>query len=171
MKLYEISATLLEIEQRIADVEDGESTASLEEALADWSDEFATKMTSVAGLIQTLQVEADAQKEIIKRRQAAAKSLEGRIERLTRYAMGAMKATGMLDIMTPEIRVRIKLGSGHVEIDDEALVPSDYRLFVPSTWTLDKASLRADLLAKKKAGEATVVPGAHLGYSEKLEIK
>jgi len=171
MKLYEISSTLLRIEQRIADAEDGESTLPLEEALSDWSDEFASKMTSIAGLIQTLQVEVNAQKEIIKSRQAAAKSLENRIDSLSRYAMNAMKATGILDVNTPDIRVRIKLGSGHVEIDDETLIPEDYRLFVPSSWSLDKAGLRADLLAKKKAGEPTLLPGAHLGYSEKLEIK
>jgi hypothetical protein len=76
-----------------------------------------------------------------------------------------------VEIKTDEINVRVKFGPGHVEIDDEAKIEGDFKLFVPSAWVIDKSAMLAALRAKKKAGESPVIPGAHLGISEKLEIK
>jgi hypothetical protein len=173
MKLYEISQKLLEIEQRLAETESTqeERVAALHEALADWNDAFESKVQSIAGLVETLAVEAEAQKAIIKRRQQSVKSIEARIASITSYCIQMMKMSDNLTIKSAEMSVRVKFGPGHVEIDDEAKIEGDYKLFVPSAWAIDKVAMLAALRAKKSAGEAAVIPGAHLGISEKLEIK
>lgn len=169
MKLYEITQTLLDIEARIAASEGG--SEALDEALKDWDVEFQEKIVNLAGLMDTLKAEQEAVATVIKRRQEYAKSLGARIASLEAYTMKCMEAVQRTEVKTPDILVRIKTGTGAVEVTDPSKLPSDYRLFVPSSWDVDKAGIRAALLAKKKVNEPTEMPGAHLVFSKKLEIK
>lgn len=173
MKLYEITSTIAHI---LADVEqaeeagDAERLEALGEALADWSGDLNAKVCAIAGLREELLAEANARKDVIKRQQDLVKALEKRAEWLTSYAIAGMHAAGCIDINTPEMRVRLKVGTGAVEVTSEDDIPAIFWREVPATKTVDKSDLRAALLLMKKNGATPELPGARLVFNESLKV-
>lgn len=172
MKLYEITST---IDKIVSDLEQAEESGdqhridSLKEAMDDWTGDLESKVVGIVATRESLLAEADAIKVIIKRQQARVKALEARAEWLEGYVIGVMKQAGKNDIKTPEMRVRISVGTGAVEITDPTKLPDRYFHTVTSV-ELSKTELRAELLELKKAGKPPVIEGAHLVFNEKLKI-
>lgn len=172
MKLYEITST---IDRIVSDLERAEESGdqhlidALNEAMGDWSDDLNNKVVGIAAMRETLLVEAEAIKAIIKRQQARVKALECRAGWLESYAIAGMHQAKCSDINTPEMRVRISVGSGAVEITDPTKIPEKFFHTVSSV-ELSKAELRAELLKMKDEGKPAEIEGAKLVFAEKLKI-
>jgi hypothetical protein len=173
MKLYEITST---IDHIMADVEQAEAdgdTARLEalgEALSDWTGDLDAKICAIVGTREELLVEASARKDVSKRQLDRANALEKRAAWLESYAISGMHAAGRNDIDKPEMRVRLKVGTGAVEVTREDDLPAIFWREIPATKTVDKAELRAALMIMKNKGETPVLPGARLVFSESIKV-
>ena len=173
MRLYEITRTIASIMEDIEDAEfDGDESrlSALGEALEDWGADLNSKICAIAGMREELLAEASAIKDVIDRQQARAKALVKRAEWLTTYALAGMHAAGCSDINTPEMRVRLKTGTGSVEVINEDDVPAIFWREVPATKVVDKSELRAALLNLKKNGATPELPGARLVFNESLKV-
>ena len=172
MKLYEITSTLKNLMDNLEfamETGDENRVALLSDALGDWQDSFEDKIVAIAAMRESLLVEAGAIKDIIKRQQARVKALDARAEWLESYAIAGMHQAGKTDVNTPEMHVKISVGTGAVEITDPTKIPEKF-FHVVSSVELSKSELRDALLALKKAGEPPMVDGAHLVFNEKLKV-
>lgn len=173
MKLYEMTSEYIEIGRLLEQAEE-EGNVNAIEALAIAIDEIDedmdAKLLSIAKLVESYRAEAAAIKEVAARQAKRAKAAEGRADWLAKYAMAAMKRTGHTKIVSPELTMRVKVGTGAVEITDEAAVPEGFWQ-TKTVREISKADLRTALMAMKDAGSDGVLPGARLVFNEKLEIK
>lgn len=173
MKLYELSSTVMSIMASIEDTQESgeEPSQALAEALADWTDDLQSKVINIAGFRESLLAEAEAIKAVAKRQQARAKALEIRAEWLEQYVVDAMRAAKITEAKSPQMLVRVKAGTGSVEIDDESLIPGEFWKVIPETKVVSAAEVRKALLAKAQNGEAPVIAGARLKFNYRLEVK
>ena len=172
MKLYEITSTISKILSQFEQAEeDGDERRieSLKDAMDDWTGDFTEKIVAIASVRESMLVEANAIKDIIKRQHARVKALEARAGWLESYAISGMHQAGKTDVNTPEMRVKISVGSGAVEITDPTKIPEKFFHVVTSV-ELSKSELREALLDMKKAGEPPIMDGAHLVFNEKLKV-
>jgi hypothetical protein len=173
MKLYELTGTIARI---MADVEQAEAdgdSAKLEalgEALSDWGDDLNAKVCAIAGMREELLAEASAINDVAKRQQDRAKALEKRAAWLETYAIAGMHKAKCNDINTPEMRVRLKTGTGAVEVVEESKIPPAYLIAIPATTAVNKAAIRAELLKMKAAGNSPELPGCRLVFNESLKV-
>lgn len=170
MKLYEMGAQYAEIEKLLEQAEDESAIEALTIALDDMDEDLDEKLLSIGKLIESHRTEAAAIKEVADRQAKRAKQAIARAEWLEQYAMRTMKATNHTKIVSPELTMRIKRGSGAVDVFDAAAVPSQF-IKVVEVREVSKADLRQTLLGMEAQGVDPVLPGARLVFNEKLEVK
>ena len=126
--------------------------------------EFESKALAVAAFIGNLELEASAVREVEDRMTRRRKALEGRAESLREYLHIHMQRLKVQEVKSAEITVKIKRNPPRVVIDNEALLPDDYKE-VELTLKVRKQ------LVQKALGEGRTVPGAHLESSTRLDIR
>jgi len=175
MKLYEMGLQYTEISRLLEEAEGADNanaTEALTIALDEIDEDMDAKLLSIAKLVESYRAEAAAIKEVAARQAKRAKAAEGHADWLANYALATMKRTGHLKIVSPELTMRLKLGTGSVEVFDEARVPDQFWR-TKEIREIDRAGLRDALLAFHKAGTTSdfTVSGARLVFNEKLEIR
>lgn len=173
MHLYEMTATMAKLADRLEaanEAEDEHAAEAMQNALDELDEDVDAKLLSIGKLIEHFRAQAAAIKEVAARQSKRAKAVEGKADWLERYALNAMKATGHTKIVDPELTLRLKVGTGSVEISDIDKLPEQF-VRVKEVREADKAAIRDLLLKKKEVGEAPEIEGARLVFNEKLEIK
>jgi hypothetical protein len=154
-KLYELVGgyrSLLEM----ADSETGEGFLEVLETLSDAID---NKVESCAKVVKNLQADMAVLKAEEERLSIRRRSVENNIDRLKTYMQESMTAAEKQKIKTALFTVYIVAGRDKVEVDDEALVPVEYRK-EPTPPPIDRKAILEALQAGKK------VPGARLGLTD-----
>jgi hypothetical protein len=126
--------------------------------------EFESKALAVAAFIGNLELEAAAVREVEERMTRRRKALEGRAESLREYLHFHMQRLNMQVVKSAEITVKIKRNPPRVVIDNEVLLPDDYK-------ELELTLKVRKQLVQKALGEGRTVPGAHLEASTRLDIR
>lgn len=118
---------------------------------------IADKVSNGIGLIRSLENVRDGLDAEIKRLQIRKKSVEGNICNIKEYYLQNLSSIGAKKIVTPRGNMTVaKVGGKQpLTIDDEALVPSDFKIPV-TTYKVDKEKIRASI------AKGETVPGAHL---------
>ena len=171
MKLYEMSAQYREIERLLDGAEGEDAIEALTIALDELEEDIDGKLLSIGKLIESYHAEAAAIKAVADRQAKRAKAATRSAEWLEEYALRTMRATNRPKIVSTELTMRIKRGTGAVEITDESAIEERF-VDVVTSRVVRKADLRTALLAMKGDGdESPALPGARLVFNEKLEVK
>jgi hypothetical protein len=126
--------------------------------------EFENKALAVAAFIGNLELEAAAVHEVEDRMTKRRKALEGRAESLRGYLHFHMERLELKQLKSAELTVKIKRNPPRVVIDNETLLPDEYKE-VELKLTVRKS------LVQKALGEGREVAGAHLEASTRLDIR
>jgi len=160
MQLYKIDAALMNLVENADPVTgeiDGEALASLTLAKEE-------KQLHVAQFIRHLDNELEVIDKEISRLQSMKKTSEARQEWLRNYLKKFMDIDGRTELNFTTFKAKIKENPGAVVIDDEDLIPEEYKSS-KTVVSISKATLKIPLTA----GES--IPGCHLEKTTRLEIK
>jgi hypothetical protein len=170
-KLYEISneytSVMDAIEQLFEthpDLDEASKLAIIEENLAGVQQSFDDKAFAIGGLIQNLKLEHSNVKELQDRFTKRAKGLEKTISQLSDYLLAQMQAVNRPKLANAWLTLQIRTNPCRVIIEDEALLGDEFKLR-ETIIKINKTAISEQL----KAGSN--VPYAHLGQSQRLEIK
>lgn len=163
--LYELTAsTIAHIDSLMQESHIDELPEEIRKALFDSIAQDATaKQLNVAAYILNLESDVKQMKDYIEAMNDRKKSAESKIERLKGLLSWSMQALAINETKGPEFTIKLKDGSGRVEVDNEALVPSRYKISQPDK--ISKEAIRDDLKKGVK------VDGARLVIDKKLTIK
>lgn len=162
--LYVIAAEYQSAVARLADLDLDEQTFA--DTLESLSGDLENKSVNAAMFVKSLEATAASIKIAEGQMAARRKSIEARAERVLEYIKDNMIATGITKIECPYFKLSIRDNPASVVIDSPNLIPAEYMLQAePPPPAADKRAI-ADVL--KAGGD---VPGAHLQYGQRLEIK
>ena len=169
MKLYELSTQYREAvnvfeDIDLSDLSEEQQHQLINDTLEPIEDDFKTKALSIGSYIANLDLEAEALKTMEKRIEQRRKANERKVNWLKDYLHNEMKAINLLSIKDSQISLNIRKNPGRVIIENERLLPEDYK--EAQTTILIRKSLIADAL---KAGQT--VPGAVLRNGTRLDIR
>jgi hypothetical protein len=166
MKLYELTDEYKIAEQELNEmlyndqIDEGTVTNTLE-SLRGGIEEKAKNIAMYVGNIEST---AKAIKEQEKLMKARRERLESQAKSIRDYLKSKMDECEIHKIECPYFAMTIKSNPARLVIDDEQLIPSDYKVEVV-TVAIDKSSIKSLL----KNGE--LVDGARLERGTRLEIK
>jgi hypothetical protein len=124
------------------------------------------KAVAVAALSRNLDATAEAVRQAAKAMLERADRIERRAESIKSYLLFNMQAAEISRVECDWFTLTVRKNPPAVVIDDESQIPAQYIVQPPPPAARpDKAAISRAL----KAGED--VPGAHLTYSDRLEIK
>jgi hypothetical protein len=162
--LYQIAQQYRADLEALAELDIDDETAR--DTLEGMQGELQDKLRAVIAYSLELDIAAAGAADAEKRIAARKKALEQRRDWLRRYALDAMRATGLPEIGTDEWHAKPAKTPGRVIVDDESLIPQTYmRTPEPPPPQPDKTAIAAAL----KAGAA--VPGTRLESGFRLAIK
>lgn len=163
MKLYEIS------EQYHIALSELQESGLPEQAIADTLEglkgDIEVKAKQVAAFIANRQAEIDAVKEASKKLAERAKTEQANVDGLINYLKYNMEASGITEIRSTELVLKIKKNPHSLIVDNEDSAPIEYKKLIPERYELDKAKVKKAL----KDGEE--ITWAHLEQKTRLEIK
>jgi uncharacterized protein Yka (UPF0111/DUF47 family) len=162
--LYEISSTYLAALSALTDPEQDIDAQTISDTMEGLDGTFEDKAINVAKYIADLEHQADGIREAAKRQKARYESLENKADRLRRYLLDNLQATGKTNINAPDIAVSVAKTPARVVVDDEQMIPTDY-FRKKVTEELNKTKLKEAL----SAGQS--IPGAHLETGFRVSIK
>ena len=159
MNLYEVIA---EIELIYLNVdEDGMLTDEAMEQLQNLAIDEQSMVEGVACKIKNLNAEAKALREEEKALAERRKSKENAAEKSKAYLQNVLILKGLKKYETPRAVVSLR-NSEAVSIDDDSLIPEDYKTYEPK---ISKTQIKEAI----KAGRE--VPGAKIVANQSLQIK
>ena len=162
--LYVLAGEYQEAAQRLSDTDLDEQTIA--DTLEGLRGDLEVKATNVAMVVRNMQATADAIKQAEQDMKRRREAIEHRAERLERYLLDNMKATGISRIDSPYMVVSIHKSPPRVVIDAESQLPAVYWRQKPAPPPEpDKEAI------KQAIKEGAEVPGAHLEQGEHLSIK
>jgi hypothetical protein len=162
--LYQIAQTYRADLEALAELDIDDETAR--DTLEGMQGELQDKLRAVIAYSLELDITATGAAEAAKRMKARADALDKRCAWLRRYALDAMRATGLPEIGTDEWHAKPAKTPGRVIVDDETLIPATYmRTPEPPAPQPDKTAIAAAL----KAGADVL--GARLEAGYRLAIK
>ena len=164
MNLFEISNEYQAVLSETFDHETGEVNETSLAKLDELTEKIEDKGVAVASFIKNLDAERKAVEDAKKAMAEREKSLERRAEWLTNYLQTNMERCGINEIKSPYFIVKIKKCPLSVDIQDEKLLPNDYKK-VKEITTIDKLKIKDELLC------GVIIPGARLKQNNRLEIK
>ena len=169
MKLYEITADYRQAlnvlnDADLTDLTIDEQQQLIHDTLGQFTDRFQSKALAIGAFIANLELEAEALKTMEQRIQQRRKANERKAEWLRDYLQINMQAMDLLDIQDNQIRLSIRKNPPKVIVENDALVPEDFK--ETEVNILIRKTLIADAL---KSGQS--VPGAHLQYGTRLQIR
>lgn len=164
--LYELSTQYKHKFAQLSESDFDEET--IKDTLEAMEGEVAVKAANVLAYALNLDADAEALKGLITKLQGRLKAKERESEWMKEYLKSNMKLSGITEIEAIDGTFKAKLNIDRdmrLIVDSEASVDPKYRVEVPATFKLDNAKIKADI----KAG--IEVPGAHIEYRDRLEIK
>jgi hypothetical protein len=164
MKLYEAVAEYRANLDALAELD--LDAVTLADTIEGMSGDVEHKLRAVIAYALELDIEATGAHAAATRMRARGDALSFRSESLRKYALDAMRATGILRVSTDEFEAKIAKTPGRVVIDDVAKVPPQYMRQPPAPAAEpDKTALAAAI----KAGIA--LDGVRLVTGYRLAIK
>lgn len=158
--LFEITQEAIELASLL---EEGEFTAEMEQQLAITQSELTEKATNYGKVIKTIEGDISVIDAEIKRLQAL-KSAKGKvIDRMKESVSNAMQAFHVDKIESPIMKIYFRKSEA-VEVEDENLVPDEYKL---SRVTVSPDKIRI----KKMIQSGEMVPGCQVIEKLNLQIK
>jgi transcriptional regulator of heat shock response len=158
MKLYELAqnyANLLEMSEEM-------DPEVLKDTLSSIQEEIEDKAENIAKLIRNLEADAKIIREEEKRLAERRQSIEKKIDYLKQYLQEQLEVAGLQKVKRPTITVAIQNNPPSVEIADENLIPSDYKI---PQFKIDKKSI----MERLKNGEE--IPGCSLKQTKGVRIR
>jgi hypothetical protein len=155
LTLYGISDDLVALFETYDMCETDEARAECEAEIRKTIEAQIRKVDNFNRFFSHVQSQRDlATKEIerLKARKAAFMNLE---ERLEQYAIRVMQSLGLRKLDGQTSKLTLRTNQPAVEVDDEELVPAEYKT-IKQTITVDKRAIKSAI----DAGEE--VPGVHL---------
>lgn len=159
MKLYELTQNYMVLMEMLEESE----TDALKDTLESIEEEINSKAENIAKLVKNLESDAAAIKEEEKRLADRRKAIENKVTYLKTYLHEQLELTGLKKVKTPVFTVGIQNNPPSVEIADESLVPSDYR--IPQPDKIDKKTIL------KFLKEGQEVEWASIKQSQSLRIR
>jgi hypothetical protein len=164
LNLFEISREYRETADTLAELDLDEAT--VRDTLESISGDLEAKATNVAMVVKNMEASAEQIKAHAKAMLDRAKALENRASSVKQYLFDGMKLANVPKIDTPYFKLAIRDNPAAVQIDDESLIPAQYKTDpLPPVPAPDKA------LIKKAISEGFDVPGCRLVRAQRLEIK
>ena len=162
MKLYEISN---EYNHALTALSDSDFDAqTISDTLEGLKGELEIKAKNVAAFISNRKAEINAVKDASKRLADRAKAEQKHLDSMIEYLKFNMEQSGITEIRSPELLLKIKTNPPSVIIDDNDAV-SDLFKTEKTVVSIDKAAIKKEI----QAGGA--VEGAHIEQKTRLEIK
>lgn len=161
--LYEIGKEYLEALEALTDPELDIPLDAISDTLEGIEGQLQEKATNVAKFMRSLEATASAIKEAEQKMAQRRKAIESRADWLKDYLKRNMEHSGITKIESPWFVLSIQKNPPSVVIDDESLIPDEFKSEVV-TVKIDKASI-------KKACASGEVSGAHLEQGTRLSIK
>lgn len=167
MKLYELVGQYRALEA----LESSEDIPPevIRDTLEGLEGQLQEKATNVALFIRNLVSTADAIYEAANKMRERADRLKARSDALYEYLLFNMQASGISKIESPYFSLIVKKNPPTVVIDNEADIPSDYKVTPPAPPPPPPRVDKAEIARAFKAGK--VVPGCHVEQRERLEVK
>lgn len=137
--LYEISSRYLTVLDIATDPESG---LDLGDTLSAVQGEWEEKALAVAGYFQGLEAQVSAMKEAEKRIAERRKHAENAVQRLKDYLQRQMEATGVEKVECPYFSISLAKCPPSVEIEDESLVPPEFKN-IEIVEKIDKKAIKA----------------------------
>lgn len=140
--------------------------ADFETALGQLQDEISTKAGNIAGLVRSLEAEAQAFSAEMQRLKGHADAHKRKADRLKAYLLENLTAAGLSSVKTALFNVRVQNSPPACKVDDAAAVPELFQRVIPAQIVPD---VRSIIEAWKQTGEqvpgATVTVGQHIRIS------
>lgn len=162
MKLYEITEQYHHALVALTDSDLDEQT--INDTLEGLKGDIEVKAKNVAAFISNRKAEIVAVKEASKKLADRAKAEHASLDRLTEYLKYNMENSGITEIRSPELLLKIKTNPPSLVIDDESLIGGQYRT-ERVVHGIDKTAMKTDI----KSGLSVI--GAHIEQKTRLEIK
>lgn len=162
--LYQLAAEHRDALARLEDLDlPPEAVADTLESLGG---ELEAKAQNVVAFLRNLETSAEAIKSAEKAMSERRKAIENRAAHLKQYVLDAMQHHGIQKIECPLFAISIAKNPPSVEIEDERLVPDDYRTSPPPPPPQIDKKLIAQAIK-----DGFEVPGARLRHGVRLAIK
>lgn len=166
MSLYAITAKYQQAFYALADSDLPDEC--IDDTLEGMEGELVEKCQNVLAYALNLEAEAKALKEIEANVARRRKAKESQAEHMRKYLMENMAKSGITEIRALDNSFIAKLYIGRDEsvvIDDESVIPMDYKREIPVSYQPEKT------LIKKAIKDGFDVPGAHIVRKDQLKIK
>lgn len=144
---------------------DGEVTPELDEAMNLTREQFDDKAASYGYMVKKFEDESTVIEAEIKRLKNLQDKAEKKAEWFRFKIDSAMKEFGIDEVNKNNLRLFFRKSKA-VVIDNEELIPKEYKTCVPEKWNPDKNAIKA-AIDKLDAD----VPGAHVEEKKNLQIK
>lgn len=168
--LYQAAEDFRALREQI-DPETGEMPEGLGSLQDAARDVMYTKLRGCAAYVLEEELHIDILKAQVKKLQAKIKALEHSVDWGRNYMATNMKLTGILSVDAEDqtFKAALQLArDASVVIDDDALVPDDYKVEVPAV----PASMKVDkLLISNAIKDGFAVPGARIVKNDRLVLK
>lgn len=162
MKLYEISE---QYQNALIELEDsGLPEEVISDTLEALAGDLEVKAKNVAAFIKNREAEIEAVKAASKKLQDRAKAEQARLDKMIDYLKYNMEASGITEIRSPELILKIKKNPPSVVIDNQEALSKEYMV--------EKITYAPDKKAIKKAIEDGLdISGARIVHGTRLSIE
>lgn len=127
------------------------------------SQDAAAKQLNVAAYILNLESDVSQMKGYIDNMDSRKKIVESKIKRMKDLLAWSMQALAMTETNGPQFTIKLKEGLGRVEIENESLVPSKYKVKQPEK--ISKEAIQEDIR------KGVVIEGIRFVKEKILSIK
>lgn len=162
--LYQLAAEHADALARLEDLD--LSPEAVADTLESLGGELEVKAQNVVAFLRNLETTAEAIKQAEASMAARRKALENRAASLKTYVLEAMQHHGIQKIECPLFAISIAKNPPAVEIEDERLIPDDYRTNPPPPPPQIDKKLIAQAIK-----DGFDVPGARLRQGVRLSIR
>ena len=161
-QLYKIRSEILDACDLMEHAQTDEGMAAANEALAQLSEDFETKIENIYKVILDYQGSINMLKEEENRLKARRESMQNAVERLKAYTAREMEAIGQKKVKTVFCTARLQMNPPKLVVLNDEKIP--IKFYVPQPGKLDKTAVRDYL----KAGHT--IEGVVLSQTESLRF-
>jgi seryl-tRNA synthetase len=164
LNLFEISREYREAADTLVELDLDETT--VRDTLESISGDLTTKAQNIGFVIKNIEASAEQIKAHAKAMLDRAKALENRATSVKQYLFDGMRLANVPKIDTPFFKLAIRDNPAAVQIDDESLIPAEYKTDpLPPVPAPDKKLIAAALK------DGFEVPGCRLVRGQRLDIR
>ena len=155
MKLYEITEAMADLEKML---DDGIPEDQLADTIEEMTGEFKDKAESIIFILANMDSQINAYKAEEKRLSDKRKAEEKRVEKLKEYLLLNMQELNYGEVNNGVMSAKIRKGAPVLVIDDEDLIPIEWKKISTSV-SIDKRELLKALKDGKEAEGASIGTG------------